>query len=230
MKVEDIMTRTVVTVSPEVSIHEAARLMVEHHVSGLPVVDGSGRVTGILSEGDLIIRQRGRPRLPWWRAFFLDGERLAREYQKAEGTTVAEVMTRAVIWVSPDLPVSAAAAVLEHHRIRRAPVIAAGVLVGIVSRGDLVKALAAAPAPPVVPASDARLVAEMRARLAREPWVSSLGMVIQARDGVLAIWGLVPTAAQKAAVETMARSVAGVKGIESHIVAESEIAYGYGAV
>ncbi len=139
-------------------------------------------------------------------------------------------MTRAVIWVTPDLPVSAAAAVLDHHRIRRAPVIKAGALVGILSRGDLVRALATAPPPPVLPPSDARLVAEMRARLAREPWVSSLGMVIQARDGVLTIWGLVPTAAQKAAVKTMARGLAGAKGIESHIVAESEIPYGYGAV
>ena len=228
MKIEEIMTRDVITVAPQTPIHEAARLMVDHGVSGLPVVDEQGKLVGVLSEGDLILRQRARPRVPWWRTFFQDGERLAREYQKAAGTTVAEVMTNAVISVSPDLPIEAAALILDQRRIRRVPVVANGSVVGIVSRGDLVRVLARAPRPAGGPTSDSQLVSEMRSRLEKEPWVSHHGIVVDARNGELVIWGLVASKAEKSAVETMARSVPGVKGVRSQLHVESEAPYSYG--
>lgn len=228
MKVEEIMTRDVITVAPQTPIHEAARLMADHGISGLPVVDEQGKLVGVLSEGDLILRQRARPRVPWWRAFFQEGERLAREYQKATGTTVAEVMTSAVISVSPDLPIEAAALILDQRRIRRVPVLAGGRVVGIVSRGDLVKVLAKAPRPAGGPTSDSQLVSEMRARLEKESWVSHHGIVVDAKNGELLIWGLVASQAEKSAVETMARSVPGVRGIQSRLHVESEAPYSYG--
>ena len=230
MKIDEVMTRDVITTSPGTPIHEAARLMVTHTVSGLAVVDDAGTLVGVISEGDLILRQRQRERQPWWRTFFQDGERLAREYQKAAGTTVGEVMTPAVISVSPDLPIESAAVILDRHHIRRLPVVADGQLVGIVSRGDLVKALSTAPAPAVASPSDTALCAEMKTRLAREPWVSNRAIVVQAKDGVLALWGLVSTEAEKSAIETMARAVPGAKGVESHLVVQAEIPYWYGAV
>ena len=228
MKIEEIMTRDVITVAPQTPIHEAARLMVDHGVSGLPVVDDQGNLVGVLSEGDLIVRQRARPRVPWWRAFFQEGERLAREYQKAAGTTAEEVMTKAVISVSPDLPIEAAALILDQRRIRRVPVVADGRVVGIVSRGDLVKVLANAPRPVGGPTSDSQLVSEMRARLAKEPWVSHHGIVVDAANGELLIWGLVASKAEKSALETMARSLPGVKGVRSRLNVESEAPYSYG--
>ena len=227
MRVEEIMTKDVITVAPKTSIHEAARLMADHGVSGLPVVEEDGSVVGIVSEGDLIIRQKARERMPWWRLFFHDSERLAREYQKAHGMTAGEVMTRSLITVSPDLPIESVALILDQHRIRRVPVVADGQLVGIMSRGDLVKALAAAPARPSVQPSDERLVREMRARLAQEPWVCNLGIVLEAKDGVLSLWGVVLTDAEKSAVETMARTIEGSKGIDSHLVVKSEFPYRY---
>jgi CBS domain-containing protein len=230
MKVEQIMTRKVITVTSATPLHEAARLMVEHAISGLPVVDGSGRLVGVLSEGDLIMRQRRRERLPWWRLFFEDGERLARDYQKAVGTTVGEVMTSAVISVSPDLPVESAATILDQHRVRRLPVVLEGRLVGVVSRGDLIKALAATLVPSGTPASDAALVSAMRGRLAEEAWVSGHGIVVQAKDGILAVWGIVTTEAEKSAIETMARAVPGAKGVDSHLIVQAEIPYSYGVV
>lgn len=228
MKIEEIMTRDVIIVAPQTSIHEAARLMVDHGVSGLPVVDEQGKLVGVLSEGDLILRQRARQRVPWWRAFFHDGERLAREYQKAAGTTAEEVMTKAVISVSPDLPIEAAALILDQRRIRRVPVVADGRVVGIVSRGDLVKVLANAPSPVGGPTSDSQLVSEMRVRLAQEPWVTHHGIVVDAKNGELLIWGLVASRAEKSALETMARSLPGVKGVRSQLLVESEAPYSYG--
>ena len=142
MIVEDIMTSRVITVRPETTVQDAARLMFTNRVSGLPVVDADGHVVGIISDGDLMRRQR-RPKVtPWWRLFFQDGERLAREYRKIIGTTVGDVMTRPALVISPVFGIETAAAILDNRQIRRLPVVRDGQLVGIVSRGDLVKALA----------------------------------------------------------------------------------------
>ena len=145
MTVEDVMTRDVVTVTPAMSIHEAARLMIDHGVSGLPVVNDEGQLLGIISDGDLILRHKRTEGRPWWRRFFEDGERLAREYQKAGGTTVGEVMTRPALSISPVFGIETAASIFLNRRIRRLPVVRDGKLVGIVSRGDLLKALVTPP-------------------------------------------------------------------------------------
>src|SRR5262245_45219271 len=224
MRVSEFMTAELLTVRPETSIHEAATLMAGRGVSGLPVVDDAGRVVGILTQGDLIIRQKPRDPLPWWRKFFADPEALARDYRKAVGTTAREVMTTEVLCVGPEAPVSAAAVMLDERRIRRLPVVANGRLVGIVSRGDLVRALARAIPTPAVTRPDGEIVREMRERLRREPWATPpLGIVLEARDGILALWGLVSTDVERSAVETMARAIPGVRGVESHLVVRSEV-------
>ena len=141
MTVEEIMTRDVITVSPTTPIQEAARLMVEHRVSGLPVIDGE-ELVGIVSDGDLIVRQRRQRQTPWWHAFFADSEALARQYRREIGSTVGEVMTRPVITISPAWDIAMAASILDARSIRRLPVVRDGRLVGIVSRADLIRALA----------------------------------------------------------------------------------------
>jgi osmotically-inducible protein OsmY len=97
-----------------------------------------------------------------------------------------------------------------------------------VSRGDLVRALAAATPAPPASRSDAELVREMRARLRREPWTTTLGVVVEARDGIVSLWGLVSTDVERSAIETMARAVPGVRGIESHLVVRAAVPYVYG--
>lgn len=224
--VADVMTRDVVTVRPEAPIHTAAQLMIQHRVSGLPVVDATGSLVGIVSEGDLIVRQKPRERSAWWRLFFDSGERLAREYRKAVGTTVAEVMTTAVVSISPELPISSAAFILDKRRVRRLPVVSDGALVGIVSRGDIVKALAAAPSRALT-VPDAELVSEMRVRMAREPWMDGYAVVVEARDGRLSLWGLVGGPEEKAALETMAQAIEGCRGVDNHLTLRSELPYHY---
>ena len=142
MTVEDVMTRDVITVTPATPIHEAASLMVVHGVSGLPVIDAEGRLVGIISDGDLIIRQGRRKETPWWYLFFTNGEQIAREYRRAVGTTVGEVMTRLVVTISPVWGIEVAASILDRRNIRRLPVVLDGRLVGIVSRADVIRALA----------------------------------------------------------------------------------------
>jgi CBS domain-containing protein len=146
--IEDVMTRGVITVRPDTPIQEAARLMFTNRVSGLPVTDASERVVGIISDGDLIVRQRRSKVRPWWRLFFENGEQLAREHKKIVGLAVADVMTRPVLVISPVFGIEIAAAILDSRQIRRLPVVQDGRLVGIVSRGDLVRVLAGATRPP----------------------------------------------------------------------------------
>jgi CBS-domain-containing membrane protein len=227
-KVEEIMTSDVITVSPGTTIHRAAELLANHGISGLRVVDDQGAVVGILSEGDLIVRQRPRPRPSFWRLFFEDGERLAREYQKATGTTVAEVMTTTLIIIRPDAPLEAAAALLDQHKIRRLPVMEEGRLVGIVSRGDLVKTLAAAtPAAPSA-VSDAQLVKEMKTRMDREAWISSVTLTVEAKDGVLALWGPVESETERSALETMARAIPGCRSVDNKTIVLPRLISRYG--
>jgi CBS domain-containing protein len=227
MKVADAMTKEVITVSPETSVHAAARLMSDRGVSGLPVVGTDGWLLGLVSEGDLILRQAAPRPKRWWHRFVDDPEALAREYQKAKGTTVEEVMTRTVVSVSPGLALADAARILYDRRLRRVPVVRNGRLVGILSRGDLVKALAAT-APATASVSDEELVRTMRQRMAAEPW-TSLGLVVEAEDGVVALWGVVASAAERSALETMARSIPGCRAVQNRLVPGVGIAYHYGA-
>jgi CBS domain-containing protein len=229
MKVENIMTRDVIAVRPSASIEQAAQLLVDHGISGLPVVDETGALVGILSEGDLIVRQKPRTELRWWEVFFADAERLARDYQKATGTTVAEVMTRSVTCVRPGASLEAAAALIHEHNIRRLPVVEAGELVGIVSRADLIKALARVSAGKTVARSDAQLVHEMQDRMDAEAWLSNHNILIEATDGVLSLWGMIESEAEKSALETMARAIPGSKGVESHLLIRQALLTSYGA-
>ena len=227
MNVYQLMTRDVIAIRPDTPIHTAARLMVDHGISGLPVVDDEGRLVGIISEGDLILRQKPREPASWWRTFFDDGERLARDYQKAVGTTVGEVMSHPVITASPALPLEGAAAIMDDCHVRRLPVVFDGALVGIVTRGDLIKALATAPRPRQK-TSDVELQALMKARMADESWAASCHVMIDAQDGVIVLIGVVDGEAKKAALETMARSIEGCRSVDNQLVTRSALTPCYG--
>lgn len=228
MRVDEVMTRTVVTVSPAATIEQAAKLMVERRVSGLPVVDEAGALLGIISEGDLILRQQPEERITWWRLFFDDGEALAREYRKRIATIVSDVMTHAVITVEPAADVSEAAQLLHTRNIRRLPVVSDGKLVGIVSRGDLVKLLAA-PGPAAPARTGVPLADELRRRLNEQPWMTDRGLVVSAdADGVVELWGVVDSEAERAAILATARAIEGCRRVKSNLVVTAAFAHHYG--
>ena len=228
MNVGDIMTADVIAVGPETSVHKAARLMSDHGVSGLPVVDAEGRVLGLVTEGDLILRQAAPRATPWWRRFFAEPETLAREYQKAAGTTVGEVMTRTVVSVSPAIDIGTAAGILHDQGFRRLPVVRDGRLVGILSRGDLVKALAATPVT-TTSASDDELVAAMRERMKAEPW-TPFPVAVDAAGGVITLRGIVDSETERSALETMARAIPGCRDVDNQLIAGLSAAYAHRAL
>jgi CBS domain-containing protein len=224
MRAQDVMTRSVVTIREEAAVRDAARLLVERKISGLPVVDAQGRVIGLITEADLIVRQRERPpRESWWHRFFADPERLAESYRKAEGSTVGDVMTRSVICVDPLMPVGAIATLLQRRGIKRVPVVAQGRLVGIVSRADLVRALAGQSPGPAASAADGDIVRTINDRLDREPWAHRSGVLVKSDGGVVELWGLVESESEKAATAALARAVTGVKDVRSYLAVRSQV-------
>ena len=151
--VAEVMSRDLVTVQPETSLDQAVRLMADHHVSGLPVVNEAGNLAGVLSETDLMWQQTGAP-LPTY-IMLLDSviylknpAEYSKELHKALGQRVQDVMTDKVITARPDWSLQRAAQVMHEHQVRRLPVVTeAGQLAGILTRGDIVREMAAIAAP-----------------------------------------------------------------------------------
>jgi len=226
LAVTDVMERDVVCVGPDTAVHQAAWILVAHGLSGLPVVDMSERVLGVVTEQDLVVRLGSRPRSPW-RHLFVETDEAAREYRRVVGTTVEEVMTHPAITASPSLPMRSAALLFDRPGVSLVPVVAADRLVGTLSRRDLVRMLIATP-PARIRRSDAELMAEMQARMRDEAWLRSPRPVVYVDDGVLALWGLVESEAQKAALETMARAIPGCRSVESHLISKETIRCPYG--
>ena len=144
MKAIDVMARDVVTVSPEASVIEAARLMSENDISALPVADQNGRLVGIISEADFLQREEigADIRRPWWVEAMVPAATLATEFAKSHGKHVADLMSSHVITVTEDASLAEIAVILERNRIKRVPVLRDDKLVGIVSRSNLIQALA----------------------------------------------------------------------------------------
>ena len=145
MKASDVMTVGAATIRSDASVPEAARLMLQYAISGLPVVDDAGHLVGIITEGDFLRRTEtgtGRPHRPRWLEFLLGPGRLADEYVHSHSRKVEEVMTRQVVTVAEETPVEEIARLMERHRIKRVPVMRDDRVVGIVSRANLLRGLA----------------------------------------------------------------------------------------
>ncbi len=144
MRARDVMVSPVIAVMPSCPVEEVAKTLLERGISGVPVVDSQGRLVGIVSEGDLLHRSETdtERKRSWWLRLLTDGETLAAEYTKAHARKVEDVMTRDVVTAGPDTPLNAIAMLLEKHAIKRVPIVQDGQLIGIVSRANLIQAVA----------------------------------------------------------------------------------------
>src|SRR5215213_8954581 len=143
MIASDVMTREVVSVGPDTDVADIVSLMLAHRISAVPVVRDD-LVIGIVSEGDLLRREEigTEPRRSRWIELFASSDTLAADYVRSHARKAAEIMTRDVITVTADTPIAEVANLLETRGIKRVPVVQAGKLVGIVSRANLLQALA----------------------------------------------------------------------------------------
>ena len=222
MKALDVMTSKVVTVSPETSISEIAKLFLRHRISAVAVVDGDKRVLGMVSEGDLLHRAETETeqKRPWWLSMLAGTEEQARDYVKAHGRCAGDVMSTKLVTVAEDTPLAEIAQLLEERRIKRVPVTRNGKLVGIVSRADLVRALASrsetAPATSSSP-SDQAIREELLRTLESNGWIRPNEVTVIVTDGVIHMWGAVESDEIRQAVRVAAENVPGARGVESHI-------------
>jgi CBS domain-containing protein len=216
MNANDIMTRSVVTISPDTMLADAAALLAQHRISGLPVVE-KGRVVGLVSESDLLQhRELGarNAKQPWWAAMFLERPD-PLEYVKAHAVRAQDVMTRRVVSVAEDTPAAKVAALLDKRRIRRVPVLREERLVGIVTRADLVRSMGLTERKLRLRSSqsDDRIRALLLEELEAQPWWNSASYVEVTR-GVVRFWGICYGDDAREAARVAAENIAGVRRVE----------------
>jgi len=219
MQVRDVMTRDVITVAPGEPVLKAAQLMLQNRISGLPVVDMEGELVGIVTEGDFLRRseiatQRRRPK---WLEFILGPGRLADEYVHNSGRKVEEIMTPDPCVVDETDPLEKVVELMERRHVKRLPVIRGGQVVGIVSRANLMHALASL-ARNAQPSADPdwSIRNQILASLGTQHWAPNVNVVV--RNGVVELLGVITDERERQGLIVLVENVAGVKEVHDHLV------------
>jgi CBS domain-containing protein len=221
MNAEDVMTRDVISIDPDATVLQAARVMLQHRISGLPVIDKAGKLVGVLSEGDFLRRrethtERHRSR---WLEFLMGPGRMAAEYTHSHGSKVSEAMTAEVQTVTDVTSLEDIVELMERHRIKRVPVLCGSEVVGIITRSNLMRAmvsLARHVAPTAI--DDASIREQLEAEMAKEQWAPAAITNVVVHDGVVELWGVVVDERQRAALKVAAENITGVKAVKDHLV------------
>jgi len=217
MNAFDVMTQSVVSIRPDASVLDAARLMLEHKVSGLPVVDAGGTLVGIITEGDFLRRAEidAQRRRSHWIEFFTAPGQLAEEYIQASGRRVQDIMSPQVCAATAETSLRELAQLMETRGVKRLPVMRGSEIVGIVTRADLMRAVVSltedAEAPPV---DDAEIHRRLQAELKEQSWAVSASMIrFTVQNGVVEFAGVVRDDRQRQALRVAAESIPGVKSV-----------------
>lgn len=221
MKVRDVMTPNVVTVTADLTVTEVAKLMLDRRISAVPVIDGSEKVVGVISEGDLIRRPEldtDKPRSRWLR-FFMSDEDRARDYVKTHGLRARDVMSQPVVSVSPDATLTDVVNLMTARRIKRVMVLEHGKLVGVITRSDLLRMLHAREAMPTegVPQDDAGIREQILKTIDGQGWAASAIINVQVTNGTAYLWGVVDSEEQRKAILVAVQGVPGVRATEDHL-------------
>ena len=221
MKAQDVMARDVITIDPDSTVLQAARLMLQHHVSGLPVVDGNRNLVGVLSEGDFLRRRETKTerRRSRWLEFLMGPGRMAAEYSHSHGSKVSEVMSTDVQSVEQDTALEDIVELMERKRIKRVPVLCGGQLVGIVTRSNLMHAMVSL-ARMAQPASkdDSAIREKLLAEMQHEKWAPLATVDIVVHEGMVELWGVIVDERQRTALKVAAENIPGVKAVIDHLV------------
>ena len=220
MRASDVMTTSIITASPNMSVRQAAGTMVFAGISGMPVVDESGRLLGMITEGDLMHRAEIGTRVKqraWWLEMVASPTELASQYVKEHARKVRDVMTTNITTVTESCPVGDIAEILERRRIKRVPVMQDGKVVGIVSRSNLIRALVtmAPEIPSVAENGDHAIREDVLKAMEGQPWALARENVI-VENGVVHLWGPVVTSEEGNAIRVAAENAPGVKDVVAH--------------
>jgi CBS domain-containing protein len=223
MKALDVMVRDVVTVRPDDTVADAVRLLAEHDVSALPVVDIDDNVVGVISEADLVHREEigTEKHRSWWLEAMTPASTLAGEFAKSHGRRVEEVMSTDVVSAAEDTPLGEIATILKRYRIKRVPILRGGKLVGIVSRSNLIQALASSRAPTAAGSgadADRKIRSELLDRLGYQDWTDFGERNIIVNSGIVHLWGLVGSQEEHKALIALAEGVPGVVSVADEMI------------
>jgi CBS-domain-containing membrane protein len=202
LRVDDVMTRAVVTATVDTTFKQLERLMVEGDITGLPVVDPNGAVIGVVSEADLMLRsEAGGETLNGWSP-------AARERRsKAEALTAAGLMSSPAVTVEPGAFLAAAARLMRRGGVKRLPVMDHGLLVGIVTRADVLKSYLR---------DDAAILADVVEGVIRgSMWIDPTTLEVEVDDGVVRLRGQVERRSEVEIIATLTQGVEGVMDVES---------------
>jgi CBS domain-containing protein len=219
MQVRDVMTPDVISVTAKDTVLEAARMMLQNRISGLPVVDASGRLVGMVTEGDFLRRgeigtERQRPK---WLEILLGPGRMADEYVRSSGRKIEDVMTSDPVTVSEEDSLETVVELMERRHIKRLPVLRDGKMVGIVSRANLMHALVSLARDIETPAGgDAAIRDRILAAVAKQPWAPRINVVV--KNGVVELWGTITDERERQGCIVTAENVAGVREVHDHLV------------
>jgi CBS domain-containing protein len=220
MNAADVMTPNVISVHSDTSAETIAEILLANRISAVPVLDDSGVLVGIVSEGDLIHRVEAETERhrSWWLELLIKKEVLAREFIKSHARKAADLMTYPVVTVKPSTPLSELAFLLEKHRIKRVPVTDDGKIVGIVSRANLIRALVNR-GQEIIPGErveDSALFDQLFAELKSKPWWSN-NVHFNVKNGTVELFGIVDSKTVKDAISVAVEVTPGVRSVSNHI-------------
>jgi CBS domain-containing protein len=219
MRAYQIMTHRVTTVRADTPIADAAELMLRKRISGLPVVDAAGKLVGIVSEGDFLRRGEigTRRRRSGWLEFFVGPGKLASEFVRQEGRTVRDVMTPDPATITEEATLEDIVQLMEQKGIKRIPVLRGDALIGIVTRANLLQAVANLARSATHPtAGDDSIRTEIVTNMEKQPWCP-MGLNVVVRNGVADLSGIITDDRQRDAAVVAMKNVAGVKAVHDHL-------------
>lgn len=222
MLTKEIMTDAVISVTPDHSVRHAVQIMLDHHISGLPVIDNGGRLVGMLTEGDLL--RRAELGSPAW----TEGPKMSEDYIKTHSWCVSDVMTNHAVTVDENMSIGQVAAIMSANDVNRLPVVRNGKVIGIVSRADLLRGIATAEREDGASGDDAirRAVASrLRDELKFDPTL--VGVTVS--DGNVHLWGRVGSETDRRAAHLAAETVGGVGGVVNSLRVVDDPTAGAGA-
>ena len=220
MRVKDVMTQNVISVEANKSVLKAARLMLQNRVSGLPVIGATGEVVGIVTEGDFLRRgeigtQRNRPK---WLEFLVGPGRMAAEYVRVNGRRIDKIMAPDPLSVTEDNSLETVVDLMERHRVKRLPVMRGAKMVGIVSRANLMHALASLTRGDTTPPAndDSAIRDQILVALGKEQWAPKANVVV--KNGIAELWGALTDERERQALIVATENISGVKVVHDHLV------------
>ena len=220
MDARDVMVSPVITIGENATVRDVAKLMAANRISAVPVVDGAGKVVGIVTEADLMRRAETGTERPysWWLHAFMGDDAIAANYVKSHATRVADIMTREVWTATPESSLEEIVDLFETHHIKRVPILSqGGDLVGIVSRANIIQAIASLRPNVEITPSDATIRQKLLDELSEQRWTQTYKLNVTVANGIVDLWGVVASEQERKAINAAASSTPGVLLVNDHL-------------